>query len=63
LNKITVDSLEIEEEYRNKGLEIIENTKKRNYFYFSNYWNKENKKLIEEEKDEDLKKLYIKLLF
>jgi len=63
LNKITVDSLEIEEEYRNKGLEIIENSKKRNYFYFSNYWNKENKKLIEEEKDEDLKKLYIKLLF
>lgn len=63
LNKITVDSLEIEEEYRNKGLEIMENSKKRNYFYFSNYWNKENKKLIEEEKDEDLKKLYIKLLF
>jgi secernin len=58
LNKITQKSLEIENEYREKGLKLMKNTKKKKYFYFTYYWQKENKKLFEEEKDNELRNLY-----
>lgn len=62
LNEITIKSLEIENEYRDEGLKIMEKTPKKNYFYFTNYWKRENKKFINEEKDEQIKKLYLTLL-
>ncbi|MDI6861726.1 MAG: carcinine hydrolase/isopenicillin-N N-acyltransferase family protein [Caldisericia bacterium] len=63
LNKITLESFEIEKEYREMGFKLMEDTKKKNYFYFTNYWNKENIKLLKEEKDQELIDLYKKLLF
>lgn len=63
LNKITQKSLEIESEYREKGLKSMEDTKRKKYFYFSSYWQKENKKLFEEEKGNELKNLYKTYLF
>ncbi|MBC7194689.1 MAG: secernin [Caldisericia bacterium] len=62
LNEITIKSLEIENEYRNEGLKIMERVPIKKHFYFTSYWNKENKKLIEEEKDEELKNLYLKYI-
>lgn len=63
LNNITNKVLEIESEFRNEGLKLMENTQKKKYFYFSNYWKKENEKLLKEEKDLELIDLYKKLLF
>ncbi|MCX8095100.1 MAG: carcinine hydrolase/isopenicillin-N N-acyltransferase family protein [Caldisericia bacterium] len=63
LNKITEKSMEFENEYRERGIKEMETTKKKKYFYFTNYWDKENKKLIQKENDLDLKNLYKKLLF
>ncbi len=62
LNEITIKSLEIENEYRDEGLKIMEKVPMKNYFYFTSYWKKENKKFINEEKDEQIKKLYLTLL-
>lgn len=63
LNNITNKALEIEKTYREEGLKLMGNTQKRKYFYFSNYWKKENEKLLKEEKDKDLIDLYKNLLF
>ncbi len=62
LNEITLKSLDIENKYREDGLKIMEKTPKKNYFYFTSYWKKENKKLLSEEKDKQIKKLYLTLL-
>lgn len=63
LNEITKKSLDIENEYREKGLKLMENTKNKKYFYFTSYWHNENRKLFEEEKSEELKILYKQYLF
>jgi len=63
LNKKTLESFEIEKEYRENGFKLMENTPKKKYFYFTNYWKKENEKLLKEEKDQEFINLYKKLLF